>query len=159
MGEFNNITWKFSNAQPVEEKPREFIQPEEGRRDLHILNATYDDSKSEYEIFFEDLGNGAKFSIRHWLFSASDDGSKVENGYHRNMLMSLGEALAGKFISIPAPEAIKGGVIRADIYLKESAKGSKFPRVRAYLPACETMVAGFSDIDQYCIPDEEVTEE
>lgn len=147
---FNNIEWEYSNVK-AEEKT--YARPEEGDRYLKILDATYDESDQRYIVTVSDLDNGAQFSLSYWLFSADNETNDIiPNIAHRNALVSLGHALAGKDIGIPNPEAIKGGVVLAHIVLKAPRNNpeKKYARCFKYDPVEEEM-AVLADIDQYYI--------
>ena len=145
---FNNIEWEFSDVKAEE---RTFPRPEEGDRYLKIIDAVYDDNDRRYTITVFDLGNEAQYSLSYWLDTSDfETNNIVPNVAHRNALVSLGHALAGKDIGIPNPDAIRGGVVLAHVTLKASKKDpeKKYARVFKYDPVDEDM-AVLADIEQY----------
>ena len=147
---FNTTNWEYSNV-TTEEKV--FAKPEEGERYLKINNAIFDGSDKRFTIFVTDLGNNAEFSLSYWL-NTNDrtTNDTIPNTSHRNALVSLGKALAGHEIGIPNPNDVVGGVVLANIVLKESktTPDKKFARCFKFQAVPEDM-AILADIDQYYI--------
>lgn len=140
--------WKYS-----EEKEEAFIPVEPGIRDLLIEDAKFIDGEEVYHIYFKDLMNEARFSLRYWLIGADDNGNIKPDTRQRGTLITLGKALFGPDFTggIPHPSDIIGGVVRAEVTLKPNATGDKsYPRIYRYDPTVEEL-ALCGSIEQYYI--------
>ena len=137
--------WEYSG-----EVDKTAIPVEEGLRYLKIMDASFDPSNKQYEMSVQDLTNSAEFTLRYWLNGTDKDGNIVANTSARGTLISLGKALFGMPVGIPAPGDVVGGVVTADVVLKKSATSeAKFPRVFKFSPATKSVVDDYSDIEQY----------
>jgi len=142
---FKRTEWEYSN-----EVEKTNIPVEEGLRYVKIVDAKFDASAKEYNLSLEDLTNGAEFSLRYWLNGTDKNGNITSNASARGTLISLGKALAGEPIGIPAPVDVIGGVVVAEVVMKESTtSGAKYPRVYKFTPASTDVVNDHSDIEQY----------
>lgn len=137
--------WEYSN---VVEKAS--IPVEEGARFVQIKDANFIPETKEYHISTEDLTSGAEINLRYWLTSTDKNGNITSNAQASGTLISLGKSLFGAPVGIPAPCDIIGGVVIAEVVLKESAtSGAKFPRVFKFRPATKEVVETYSTIEQY----------
>ena len=141
---FKRTEWEYSN-----EVEKANIPVEEGLRYVKIVNATFDSASKEYDLTVDDLTNSAEFTLRYWLNGTDKNGNIISNASARGTLISLGKALAGEPIGIPAPEDVIGGVVVAEVVMKETQTGSRFPRVYKFTAASEEVVRDHSDIEQY----------
>ena len=149
--EYKQTQWKFSEVKFDDEAT--FT---EGPKTVKILKATYNDEDAEEKIrntylvtiqcIEEGPCEGAKATLRYWL---KDSKTGADNKNTIGWLCSLGKALfADEAKGIPAPCDITGGVVIADIKMKESDDGRRYPRVYHFMPASEDF-ALYSDIKQY----------
>ena len=137
--------WEYSN-----EVEKSSIPIEEGARFVKIKDAVFEPDKKEYYLTMEDLTNGATINLRYWLNGTDKNGNITSNTQARGTLISLGKALFGQALGIPAPVDVIGGVVIAEVVLKASTTSdAKYPRVYKFSPATEEVVSGYSDIEQY----------
>ena len=137
--------WEYSN-----EVEKSSIPVEEGARFVQIKDASFFPDTKEYHLTVDDLTNGAEFTLRYWLNGTDKNGNITSNAQARGTLISLGKALFGMPVGIPAPSDVIGGVVVAEVVLKESpTSGSKFPRVYKFSPATKAVVDDYSTIEQY----------
>lgn len=150
---FKTTEWAFSN-----EVEKEYIAPEKGLRYLHIDDAAYGDDTHQYDVFVTDLTNDAEFRLRYWVDAVDKTTQQFKPSYKdRAMLIQLGRALAGPDtqIGIPFPKDIVGGVIKCDLDLVPNKDGTRtYPKALGFYPVEKDIFDGFSDIDQYYIPEE-----
>lgn len=139
--------WEFSNGENYDA-----VDPEAGYRMLKIMNAscTKDDlSREIYNITCLDLQNNAEFDLRFFLTSISDNMVRTEDRKQRSMVQSLGRSLFGpEFTGLPYPSDIIGGIVGAEITLKESSSGRMYPRTYHFDPVPMDW-AMMADIEQY----------
>lgn len=148
MAGYKITEWKYSD-----EKEEVFAPVEPGIRDLIIEDARFSEGDEVYTIFFRDLENDAKFSLRYWLITADENGNIKPDTRQRGTLITLGKALFGpeSNAGVPFPGDIIGGVVRAEVVLKPNAAGDKsFPRIYKYEPTTEDL-AYCGTIEQYFI--------
>ena len=145
--------WKYSG-----EIDRTNIPIIEGIRTLLIKDAKYSEfdengePNEQYSLTTEDLENGAEITLNYWLNSINEEtGKLVSNASQRGTLISIGSALFGKAVGIPAPCDVIGGVVRADVKLAQSKKGKIYPRVYKFTPAKTEDVETYAMIEQYSV--------
>lgn len=144
------MAYKITEWEYSKEVEKSSIPVEEGARFVKINDAQFLPDTKEYHLTVEDLSNGAEFTLRYWLNGTDKNGNITSNAQSRGTLISLGKALFGMPVGIPAPSDVVGGVVVAEVVLKESpTSGAKFPRVYKFSPATEEVVSGYSSIEQY----------
>lgn len=153
---FKTTEWEYSN-----EIDQTQIPLEEGVAYMFIRDARFDEEKGQYYIEMENLNTSAQFRLTYYLEQRDENNHKSLNPQVKGTLISLGKALAGVQIGIPNPLDIKGGVVKGYITLKESQKGTIYPKVFHFDPVNEDMAA-FATIEQYYVedaPTEETSDE
>lgn len=143
MGQFRVTEWALSK-----EVDKTQIAIEEGEAYLFIRNASYSDDTGIYTLDVENLSTEAQFQLRFYRMVRDDRGNMSVDPQTNGTLISLGKALAGVPIGVPNPIDVKGGVVKAYIYVRTSAKGNMYPRVYHFQPVNEDM-AMCATIDQY----------
>lgn len=146
---FNEIKWEMSDDKNV---PSDFVKVTPGVKDLFIEDASYNPEDSKYSIMVHNvLEPKERFPLNQWLNSLDPEtGNIVENGTARGTLHTLGIALAGVDIGVPAPASIVGAVVRADVKLsKPNANGAQFPRVYKFEKSPDDNIVMYSQIDQF----------
>ncbi len=149
---FVQHTWELSDV----DVGGEFKLPEEGLQYLQILDASYDGNNARYKVRFHSLSNDAEFSLMFFFADANDDSipPKLTNRKQMGTVASLGTALAGKCIGIPNPEDIVGGVVMAEVTLRDAKNGKTYPNVYKFEPVTREIVDSFGSIEQYATDDE-----
>lgn len=145
---FEQHEWALSGITVSTETP----QVEAGLQYLKVLDASYDENNARYRIRFQSLANDAEFSLMFFFASKDDDSlpPKLTNRKQMGTVASLGEALAGCNIGIPNPADIIGGVVMANIALRES-NGKTYANTYKFEPVPKEVAGSFADIDQYSI--------
>lgn len=163
MAEFKATTWKMSN----ETGEMGFKLPPEGDRTILIENADITEDE-RYILNCIDLETNTSFNLSYFLNRAetvNGETQLVPNVYSRGTLVTLGEALAGKKIGVPFFADVIGGVVVAVGLTNNPSKkdpSKKYPTVRKFAPASESMVVAFSklkdesgEVAQYSVPDDQ----
>lgn len=147
--------WQYSNTE-IAEEPR-FTA---GLKTVKILDAkAYDENTAEAEwqkntytmkvqCIEEGESMGATTKLTFWL---KDSKTGQDNARVHGTLNSLGRALFGDENfpkGFPCPADIKGGVVVAEITLKENEMGQTFPKVYHFVSASDDFSV-YSDIEQY----------
>ncbi len=146
---FKATNWEYSG-----EVKEERIEPAAGEQTLFIKSADYDQDAKVYFIDVQSLQNDAVFTLKYWLITNAANGDIRPNSAARGTLISLGIALAGAPIGIPAPQDIIGAVVQANVSLKPSKTSDRmFPRVYEFTTAPTNLIEAFSEIDQFKIGD------
>lgn len=150
---FKNSKWALSNVNVP--AAGEYIAPIEGLQYLKIVGASYDENNARYRVELKSLANEAEFS-QTYFFSSKDDESippKLTNRKQMGSVASIGVALSGENIGIPNPEDIIGGVVLADVGLREY-NGKTYASIWAYDSVPQDIVVSYADIEQYYAPEE-----
>lgn len=150
---FKTSKWALSNMNVS--AAGEYIEPIEGLQYLKILGASYDENNARYRVELKSLANEAEFS-QTYFFSSKDDESippKLTNRKQMGSVASIGVALAGENIGIPNPDDIIGGVVLADVGLREY-NGKTYASIWAYDAVPQDIVVSYADIEQYYTPEE-----
>ena len=142
---FKTTEWEYSN-----EIDQTQIPIDEGVAYMFIRDARFDEEKGTYTIEMENLNTSAQFRLTYYLEQRDENNRKSLNPQVKGTLISLGKALAGVQIGIPNPADIKGGVVKGYITLKESQRGTIYPKVFHFDPVDENMAA-FATIEQYYV--------
>ena len=142
---FKTTEWEYSN-----EIDQTQIPIDEGVAYMFIRDARFDEEKGIYTIEMENLNTSAQFRLTYYLEQRDENNRKSLNPQVKGTLISLGKALAGVQIGIPNPADIKGGVVKGYITLKESQRGTIYPKVFHFDPVDENMAA-FATIEQYYV--------
>lgn len=147
--------WQYSNTE-IPEEPK-FTA---GLKTVKILEAKLIDEntaeaewqKNTYTIKIQCLeegeSEGATTKLTFWL---KDSKTGKDNARVQGTLNSLGRALFGDESfpkGFPAPCDIIGGVVVAEITLKENEMGQSFPKVYHFVAASDDFSV-FSDIEQF----------
>ena len=140
---FKTTEWGYSN-----EIDQTQIPIEEGQAYMFIRDARFDEDKGIYTLEMENLNTSAQFRLTYYLEQRDENNHISLNPQAKGTLISLGKALAGVQIGIPNPVDVKGGVVRGYITLKESQRGTMYPKVYHFDPVDENMAA-FATIEQY----------
>lgn len=145
--------WELSNI----DVSGEFKLPEEGLQYLQILDASYDSNNARYKLRFRSLTNDAEFSMTFFFADPNDDSipPKLTNRKQMGTVASLGTALAGENIGIPNPVDIVGGVVMAEVSLREAKNGKSYPSIFKFEPVTRDIVDSFGSesIEQYATDD------
>lgn len=144
---FKTTQWEFSDDDCMSE---ETVQMAPGIKYLYINDASYDPEGAKYTLKVCNAEETKeKATLTYWLNTMDQNGNIVKNVQARGTLHTLGTALAGMDIGIPAPADVVGGVVKAEVRLsKPSTNGAQFPRVYKFEPIPEEMVV-YSTIEQY----------
>lgn len=151
MAEYKQTEWSFSNVKFDDEAV--FT---DGPKTVKILSAEYNDENADeakrytynlrIQCIEEGPCEGATANLRYWL---KDKKTAQDNKNTIGWLCSLGKAIfAEESTGVPAPCDIIGAVCIADIKMKDSEDGRKYPRVYHFMPASDDF-ALYSDIKQY----------
>lgn len=145
---FAEQKWEYSD-EVVEEVVRKNIPL--GERNLFIKNAELTGDKV-YILTLTDLEDEeCENQFRFWLDTTDKLGNIIKNVQARGTLISLGEALAGRPIGIPAPDSVIGGVVHAEVKeSKPNTNGQVYLRIYKFEPVTEEY-AMCATIDQYYI--------
>lgn len=143
---FKTTEWEYSGVK--EERPV-YKDPLDGERYLFIEDASYDDDSTRYTLNVSDLGDRTVRYRLTYNLSRVDKvtGDLVPNISARNALVGLGKALFGRDVGVPFPGDVIGGVVRAQVKLREY-NGRNYANVYEYGTVSEDM-AVFAEIDQY----------
>ena len=142
---FKTTEWEYSN-----EIDQTQIPIDEGVAYMFIRDARFDEEKGIYTIEMENLNTSAQFRLTYYLEQRDENNRKSLNPQVKGTLISLGKALAGVQIGIPNPADIKGGVVKGYITLKESQRGTIYPKV-FHFDAVDENMAAFATIEQYYV--------
>lgn len=142
---FKTTEWKYSN-----EIDQTQIPIDEGVAYMFICDARYDEDKGIYTLEMENLNTSAQFRLTYYLEQRDEFNQVTLNGQTKGTLISLGKALAGVQIGVPNPADVKGGVVQGYVYLKQSQRGTMYPKVYHFDPV-EKDMADMALIDQYYI--------
>lgn len=162
--EYDVPTWELSNINPddIEGGNNNMILfKEPGLYTVKIVDCHYHDEFTApkpklidtygltIECVDEGQSLGARGNLTYWVKNAERT-KFSENTL--GTLRSLGKALFGDDFSqmIPAPAAVKGGVVVAEIKLSNpDALGRMYPKVYHWMAASKDAVETYSDIKQY----------
>lgn len=142
---FKTTEWKYSN-----EIDQTQIPIEEGNAYMFIRDARFDEESGIYTLEMENLNTSAQFRLTYYLEQRDENNNVTLNPQTKGTLISLGKALAGVQIGVPNACDVKGGVVSGYIYMKESSRGTMYPKVYHFDPVDENMAA-MATIDQYYI--------
>ncbi len=159
---FKQTQWELSDI--TVDPDAKFIDPEPGLQYLVIKDAQFTAENARYMITFESLTNSAEVRVTYFFADKNDVRVPPEcvNKKQMGSVASLGMALGGERGKIPAPQAIIGGVVMADVQVDEVEKDGKirkYPKIWKYEPVPKTIALSYSDIEQYYTEDEEEASE
>lgn len=145
---FKTTQWEYSDDDSTLEETR-YMTP--GIKYLLIEDASYNPDNAEYRLKVcnaEDMQE--KATLIYWLNGMDSNGNIIKNTQNRGTLHTLGTALAGVDIGIPAPSDVVGGVVKADVKLgKPNDKGIQYPRVYKFEPVPEDIALTYAMVEQY----------
>ncbi len=161
---FKQTQWELSDITVDPDAENNFIDPEPGLQYLVIKDAQFTAENARYKITFESLTNSAEVRVTYFFADKNDVNvpPACTNKKQMGCVASLGKALAGVNINIPAPQDIIGGVVMADVQVDEVEKDGKirkYPKIWKYEPVPKEIALSYSDIEQYYTEEEEEASE
>ena len=156
MAQFNEIKWEYSDDSNV---PEDSIRVTPGIKDIIIDNASLNPADSKYSISAHNVREPKeKMTLNYWIDTADPQTNDIiENGPSRSILHTLGIALSGHDIGLPAPSSIIGGVVKVEVKLsKPNANGAQYPRVYKFEKSDDETIILYSQINQVVDMDLEV---
>lgn len=150
---FKEMPWEHSDDPYV---PEDIVKVTPGVKDLYIDNASMD-LDGKYSISVHNvLEPKEKMTFNYWINTNDENNNIVPNATARGTLHTLGFALAGRDIGMPAPGSIIGAVVRVDVKMsKPNVNGAQFPRAYKFEKSPDETIIDHSSTDQYLDMDDE----
>ena len=150
---FKDMDWDYSDYRG---SGTEYVKVTPGEKNLFIEDASFDPEKQQYTIKLSNIALPAeKITLNYWLTTADENNNIIKNEKSCGTLQTLRYALSGEPAEehgLPAPAAIIGGVVRAEVKMsKPNTSGAQYPRIYKFEPAAAQVVEDNSLIEQYAL--------